>query len=205
MKHPARKKSSARTGNNRQGANRFRIIGGRWRGRKLSFLPLSDLRPTSDRSRETLFNWLAPVIQGARCVDLFAGSGALGIEALSRGAGGVTFVDSEARAIHQIKENLALLSCEHYQARPVDAIDWLKQCAPNSIDIIFLDPPFRQPQLLDQALQQLAQYPVLAPGAHVYLELPCDQDFPALPAHWTLLRHKQAGQVQYALARIEEE
>ena len=108
----------------KKGTNQLRIIGGEWRGRKLRFPDVAGLRPTTDRVRETLFNWLAPVIHGARCLDLFAGSGALGLEALSRGASSVVFIDSDRRAVQSLRENLALLKEGRGEVLQSDALSF---------------------------------------------------------------------------------
>src|SRR5512134_933490 len=123
------------------GGNQLRIIGGRWRSRRLRFPPLPGLRPTPDRVRETLFNWLTPVIAGARCLDLFAGSGALGIEALSRGAAAVTFVERHPQAVRGLRANLAQLRAEGARVEQADALLWLRQ-APQPFTVVFLNPPF---------------------------------------------------------------
>jgi len=181
-----------------KGSNTLRIIGGEWRGRKLRFADGEGLRPTTDRVRETLFNWLQPVIGGARCLDLFSGSGALGLEALSRGAAEVVFLDTNPRAIAALKENLALLNADNGQVIRGDALAFLRG-EPQPFDIVFVDPPFRR-DLLQPALRQLAEGGWLASGARIYIELESEQAEPALPEGWELLRSKRAGQVAYHLA-----
>lgn len=179
--------------------NKVRIIGGSWRGRKLSFPNVSGLRPTADRIRETLFNWLMPAIHGARCLDLFAGSGALGFEAASRGAEHVVMVDQEPAVIKQLQTNKALLK--------TDSITVCQAAIPSAItlpikpfDIVFLDPPFKQ-GLINQACQWLDQQQLLAPQAWIYLETEAELEPLPIPAHWEILRAKQAGQVKYYLVR----
>lgn len=184
-------------GRGRGASNTLRIIGGEWRGRKLRFADGEGLRPTTDRIRETLFNWLQPVIDGARCLDLFAGSGALGLEALSRGAAEVVFVDTNPRAIQALKENLALLDSDRAHVVKSDALRFLHGQT-GGFDIVFLDPPFRR-ELLQPALRELANGGWLKPGGHIYLELESEQGEPELPEGWRLLRSKQAGQVAYHL------
>lgn len=179
-------------------SNTLRIIGGEWRGRKLRFADGEGLRPTTDRVRETLFNWLQPVIAGARCLDLFSGSGALGLEALSRGAAEVTFVDTNPRAIAALKENLALLQVDNAQVVRSDALAFLRG-DPQVYDVVFLDPPFRR-ELLQPALKRLGEGGWLAPGSRVYIELESELDEPELPEGWEMLRSKRAGQVAYHLA-----
>ena len=178
--------------------NQLRIIGGRWRGRRLSFPVLADLRPTPDRVRETLFNWLAPLIEGARCLDLFAGSGALGIEALSRGAATVVFVERHPLAVRQLRENLLRLGVASPQVEQADALTWLKR-AGQPFNVVLLDPPFGQ-DLLIPVCTALEQGGWLAPQARIYLETERSLLNPLLPATWEILREKSAGQVTYRLA-----
>lgn len=180
------------------GSNTLRIIGGEWRGRKLRFADGEGLRPTTDRVRETLFNWLQPIIAGSRCLDLFSGSGALGLEALSRGAAEVIFIDTNPKAIAALKENLALLKADNATVIRGDALAYLQRDA-RPFDVVFLDPPFRR-DLLQPALQQLASGGWLAQGARIYIELESELDDPQLPEGWELLRSKRAGQAAYHLA-----
>ncbi|MDG4594914.1 MAG: 16S rRNA (guanine(966)-N(2))-methyltransferase RsmD [Candidatus Contendobacter sp.] len=185
--------------NRRGGANRVRVIAGQWCGRRLEFPDLPGLRPTPDRVRETLFNWLAPVLPGARCLDLFAGSGALGIEALSRGAAEVVFVEHQPLAVHALHDNLARLKAENARVEMVDALAWLRQPA-TPFEIVFLDPPFGQ-GLLEPVCAMLEQNGWLAAPAWIYLEAAMDQLAPSLPVQWTIQREKTAGAVSYRLAR----
>lgn len=184
------------------GSNTLRIIGGQWRGRKLRFADGEGLRPTTDRVRETLFNWLQPVITGARCLDLFSGSGALGLEALSRGAGEVVFIERNPKAVKALKDNLALLHASGATVHQADALAWLRGNV-NPFDVIFLDPPFRQ-NLLAPALKLLAECGWAADGACVYIELESEHGEPELPQGWDLHRSKKAGQVSYYLAVVGE-
>ena len=184
-----------------KGHNRLRIIGGRWRGRRLAFPPVEGLRPSTDRVRETLFNWLQPVLPGARCLDLFCGSGALGLEALSREAAQVVFVDRERRVIEQIRAHFALLGAAGGETVQADVLAYLRGPA-RPFDIVFLDPPFRQ-GLLGPCCEALAAGDWLAPGAHIYLEAEAQLGEPALPEGWALQRSKRAGDVGYHLARVE--
>jgi 16S rRNA (guanine966-N2)-methyltransferase len=179
--------------------NSLRIIGGEWRGRKLEFADAVGLRPTPDRVRETLFNWLMPIIQGASCLDLFAGSGALGFEALSRGAAQVTMLDNQAAAINSLRNNLELLAAQD-RATLInsEAQQYLKQ-PPQAVDIVFLDPPYHK-DLLAPCMEKL-QLGWLKPGATIYFEANRDEELPELPADWTLLKEKNAGQVRYFLAK----
>ncbi|MFO1360523.1 16S rRNA (guanine(966)-N(2))-methyltransferase RsmD [Plasticicumulans sp.] len=183
-------------------SNLLRVLGGRFRGRRLAFPDAPGLRPTPDRVRETLFNWLMPVIDGARCLDLFAGSGALGIEALSRGARLVQFVEREPAVARALAANLALLGAGDTAALATrDALAWLDGPA-QPFDVVFLDPPFHH-GLLPAVCERLAAG-WLAPQARVYLESESESGSgqggaDALPPGWTLLRERTAGQVRYRL------
>jgi 16S rRNA (guanine966-N2)-methyltransferase len=181
------------------GPNTLRIIGGRWRGRKLRFPPVEGLRPSPDRVRETLFNWLQPFIEGARCLDLFAGSGAFGLEALSRGAAEVVLVDREPRVIAQLEAHRELLGAEGLQLVRADALAYL-QGPPSPFDIVFLDPPFRR-GLLGPCCEALAAG-WLQPGARVYIEAEAELEALPLPAGWEVVRSKRAGQVGSHLIQI---
>lgn len=188
---------------NRRGesANRVRVIAGRWRGQRLRFPDLPGLRPTPDRVRETLFDWLAPVCPGARCLDLFAGSGALGIEALSRDAAEVVLVERQPQAVRALRENLARLNAANARVEMADALAWLRQPA-TPFEIVLLDPPFGQ-GLLKPVCTLLEQHGWLADAAWIYLEAETELERWPLPAHWTIHREKIAGAVAYRLARRE--
>jgi len=179
--------------------NQLRIIGGTWRSRRITFPDVEGLRPSPDRVRETVFNWLAPVIEGARCLDLFTGSGALGLEALSRGAREVVFVDRDPRAVTQLQQNLRLLQAQGAQVIAADAQSYLQR-DPRPFDIVFLDPPFRR-DLLQPCIALLEERGWLAPVAHIYIEAERELAAPPLPPQWELLRSKGAGEVGYHLAR----
>ena len=179
----------------------MRIIAGSWRGRKLSFQAVEGLRPTPDRVRETLFNWLAPVIQGANCLDLFSGSGALGLEALSRGAERVSFVELNASAANQLRSNLSLLKCDNGDVHSMAAEQFLSQ-AEDGYEVVFLDPPFHK-NMLENCLSQLARPGILAAKAWIYIETGRDEVLPVLPASWQLHREKTAGQVCYRLFQVQ--
>ncbi len=194
--NPSRRKGRSPTAGVATG--RFRIIAGRWRGRRLAFPALPDVRPTADRVRETLFNWLAPVIEGARCLDLFAGSGALGLEALSRGAAAVTFVDKEPRLIRAIAAHLDTLGCETGSTLCAEASTYLA-ARPEPFDIVFLDPPFASGPL-DALCQMISGTGVLSPGGRIYLEQDAGAEPPKLPPDWEILRSARAGNVRYHLA-----
>jgi 16S rRNA (guanine966-N2)-methyltransferase len=177
----------------------LRIIGGEWRGRKIRFPGVEGLRPTPDRVRETLFNWLAPVIAGSRCLDLFAGSGALGLEALSRGAASVTFVERQRDAAQQLGETAALLARGRATVHQADVAAWLAGPAA-AFDIVFVDPPYGS-ALLAEAMHALESRGWLEHEAFVYLEAPAKAGAPALPGPWNLHRSGRAGAVGYHLAR----
>lgn len=185
----------------RKPVNQLRIIGGQWRSRLLEFPDLPGLRPTPDRVRETLFNWLAPVLPGARCLDLFAGSGALGFEALSRGAAEVVFVEQQPGAVHALRENLARLKAEGAQVEQAEALAWLRQPA-RPFEIVLLDPPFGQ-GWLEPVCAALETGGWLAETAWIYLEAETELSIPSLPARWTLYREKIAGAVAYRLVKRE--
>jgi 16S rRNA (guanine966-N2)-methyltransferase len=177
--------------------NRLRIIGGRWRGSRVAIPALESIRPSPDRVRETLFNWLQQHVVGARCLDLFAGSGALGIEALSRGAAHVTFVDREPQVARHLAQTLERLGgARDATIAAEDALAFLRR-EPQPFDIVFLDPPYAS-GVLETVCNALADG-WLAPQAHVYLECPARQPLPPLPAGWRIHRSKHAGQVGYHL------
>ena len=182
------------------GRNRLRIIGGRWRGRRLAFPPRPALRPTPDRVRETLFNWLMPIIDGARCLDLFAGSGVLGMEALSRGAAQVVFVERDPACCAALRDNLALLDAEGGEVVQADVLGFLAG-APQRQDIVFVDPPYHA-GLLGPACERLDSGWVGA-GSLIYMERAADEPPPPLPAGWRVHREKRAGQVVYALLAVD--
>jgi 16S rRNA (guanine966-N2)-methyltransferase len=180
--------------------NTLRIIGGQWRGRKLKFPEIDAIRPTPDRVRETLFNWLQHNIVGARCLDLFAGSGALGIEALSRGAVETVFVDREPAVAKYLRETMALLKAEGADVIVADANKWLSSNSSKPFDIVFLDPPFADSELR-RTCGLLESQNWLASDAYIYIECSSTNGAPSLPANWSLIKSKTAGQVGYYLAR----
>jgi 16S rRNA (guanine966-N2)-methyltransferase len=183
----------------RPAAGKLRIIGGNLRGSKLAVPDVPGLRPTSDRVRETLFNWLMPVIEGARCLDLFAGTGALGIEALSRGAAWTDFVESDSRLAQAMRENLQRLKQTQATVRSGDAGTLLRMPPPSPYDIVFVDPPFSA-AFWEPIAHTLEAQGWLRAGTFVYLEMPA-QMRPALPEAWDLHRESTAGAVRYALYR----
>ncbi|RAT15418.1 16S rRNA (guanine(966)-N(2))-methyltransferase RsmD [Lonsdalea populi] len=175
----------------------IRIIGGQWRGRKLPVPHSPGLRPTTDRVRETLFNWLAPVIQQARCLDCFAGSGALALEALSRYAAHATLLEAERGIARQLSQNLSLLRAENASVIHTDALQWLSRPG-ETFDVVFLDPPFRQ-GLLNNTVNLLETQGWLADDAWIYIETEAENRTLNLPTNWQLHREKVAGQVAYRL------
>lgn len=179
------------------GAGQIRIIGGLWRGRKLPVPDSTGLRPTTDRVRETLFNWLAPDIQGARCLDCFAGSGALGLEALSRHAASVTLLELERPVAQQLEKNLATLGANTGRVVNTNTLQFLAQRG-EPHDLVFIDPPFRK-GLLEQTIEQLESGGWLADEALIYVESEVENGMPPVPVSWQLHREKIAGQVAYRL------
>lgn len=175
------------------GRNRVRIIGGEWRSRLVRFLPAEGLRPTPDRVRETLFNWLGQRLDGLRCIDLFAGSGVLGFEALSRGARRVVMVESGREAAGQLRVTARELDAAGAEIVHADALDYLARTS-ETFDVAFVDPPYAS-ALAARAMR--AAHPRLAPGARLYVESDAKIEAPA--AQWKLLREDRAGAVRYAL------
>lgn len=172
-----------------------RIIGGRFRGKKLAVADVPGLRPTSDRIRETVFNWLMHDIRGARCLDLFAGSGALGFEACSRGASQVVLIEQSTPAFSKLSQAAAQLNTENLHLIQSDALSWLQQCR-QRFDIVFIDPPFAS-TLAEQALKLIDEYQILVPGGLLYRE--SNQIQTASTPHWQMIKAKKAGQVHYGL------
>jgi len=194
--HIQNKKHSAKSG-------RLRIIGGRWRGTKLTITDATGLRPTPDRVRETLFNWLTVDIHDTRCLDLFAGSGALGLEALSRGAGLCQFVEQLAPACKQLTLQIETLGAYTAQIDNAEAIGWLNRQPHQQFDIVFIDPPYYQ-GLATSACTLLIERNWLSSNALIYLEMAIDEQTPEILQNWQLHREKTAGQVCYRLYRQRE-
>lgn len=182
---------------NATAAQQLRIIGGQWRGRKLSFPSIEGLRPTGDRIRETLFNWIAADLPGATCLDLFSGSGALGIESLSRGARQITLLEKSREGAQQLRTNLSLLGTENASVYEGDSLQWLKQSVHTRFDVAFIDPPFAA-ELWQQTFALLDGHQWLNAGAAIYVEAPRQQVL-EVPNDWQLHREKKAGDVCYRL------
>jgi 16S rRNA (guanine966-N2)-methyltransferase len=182
----------------KRGIQQVRIIGGTHRGRKVSFPELPGLRPTPDRVRETLFNWLSPHISGMRVLDLFAGSGALGVEALSRGAASALFVESQREAVAALEESLSRLDLRaRGRVERGDGLGLIGQMT-ERYDLIFVDPPFAD-ALWQPALRLIAGRSILAPGGFCYVECPRAAVMPPLPEGWVTHRSGTAGEVGYHL------
>ena len=178
--------------------NQVRIIAGQWRGRKLMFPDVDGLRPTPDRVRETLFNWLAPRLTGARCLDLFAGSGALGFEAASRGAARVVMVERGAEVVESLRNSRERLAARVVEIIHQDAANYLRG-APEPFDVVFLDPPFDAPPVLQASVRRLTEAGWLGAGARIYLEMPLRSPLADVPDGWALLKDKRAGDVVFQL------
>ena len=179
-----------------------RIIGGKWRGRIIQFDAAEGLRPTTDRIRETLFNWLQPYIHNCHCLDAFAGSGVLGFEALSRGAGHAVFIEQNSKTVKRLKENIRTLDIENATVHHQNALKWLQtadgnRCEGGKFDLVFLDPPFNT-DLLVKSCKLLDNSGCLAEDAIIYIEHNVATDI-ELPENWIVLKEKKAGQVAYRL------
>lgn len=177
---------------------RLRIVAGKWRSRVLKITSAPGLRPTSERIRETLFNWLAPRIHGARCLDLFAGTGALGLEALSRGAAAVTFVEQSREAVASLRQACDELGADDATIHSADALRFLKSSREETFDLVFLDPPFADDSLAELC-RLLNDGGHLSTGARIYLEQDKTQAPPELPEGWVVAHEKTAGNVRYSL------
>jgi 16S rRNA (guanine966-N2)-methyltransferase len=178
--------------------HKVRIIAGRWRGRRIAFPALPDLRPTPDRVRETVFNWLQEIIEGSRCLDLFAGSGALGFEAASRGAASVVMVDQQPRVVEYLRREAEKLGATQVEVISADALSYLA-ISPPPFDVVFIDPPFRSDRLTE-SLEAMGSRRVVKASARVYIETEARAQTPPLPEGWRWLRNKRAGNVGYHLA-----
>jgi len=184
--------------------NQLRIIGGKWRGRKLDFPDADGLRPSGDRIRETLFNWLMADVPDSHCLDLFAGSGALGFEAVSRGASRAVLLDNNRTVVEQLRRNCAILDTDQVSVIHTDAGQWLQKAdGAQPFTLVFIDPPFNA-ELLNPIIAQLEVSGALADEALIYLEAEAQQAVMP-PPYWQLLKHKQAGRVSFRLYRRQSE
>jgi 16S rRNA (guanine966-N2)-methyltransferase len=177
-----------------------RIIGGEWRGTRLPVPDLPGLRPSGDRSRETLFNWLQADIHGSRCIDLFAGSGVLGLEAASRGAAEVILIEKSRVAANTIRENAQRLDSDRVQVVQADAIEWLAHCEPQSMDIVFIDPPFSS-GLEGRSLELITAGDNVREGGLVYIETAREAASAAPQPGWEIVREKLLGEVRMQLLK----
>ena len=189
---PKRKKS------NQSRSGRLRIVAGNWRSRLLDIADVPGLRPTSERIRETLFNWLAPRIEGARCLDLFAGTGALGLEALSRGAKSTVFVENSPRAVAALAGNIKLLGATGATVKNMSALQYLRTDPGEKFDLVFLDPPF-DADLMDELCRLLEESNALADPCLVYIEQHRTAADVSMPQGWAIVKNKTAGNVRYML------
>lgn len=187
-----------RNAENKTQPGRLRIVAGNWRSRLLEIADVPGLRPTSARIRETVFNWLAPRIGGARCLDLFAGTGALGLEALSRGAADCVFVEKSPRAAKTLRANIATLQAANAVVHETNAATFLQQGSDAQFEIVFLDPPFGD-QMLPDMLRLLEESGILADNARIYIEEDRNQPELDLPGQWQILKTKNSGNVRYSL------
>ncbi|MCL1112154.1 MULTISPECIES: 16S rRNA (guanine(966)-N(2))-methyltransferase RsmD [Shewanella] len=183
-------------------SGQVRIISGQWRSRKLPIHDLEGLRPTTDRVRETLFNWIASDVRGARVLDCFAGSGALSLEALSRYAEFATMIELQKDAANQLKQNLTTLQCQHADVINGDSLQVLAKGTQNGFDIVFIDPPFRK-ELAAKAIDLLMTHHWLNNNALIYVETESEITALPVPASWVPLKEKQAGQVTYRLYQYQ--
>jgi len=179
--------------------NSVRIIAGDWRGRRLSIADVPGLRPSGDRCRETLFNWLQPFIVAADCVDLFAGTGALGFEAASRGAASVLMVEKDPQAFEVLSQSAGQLQAEQVKLHAGGAMSLIKNLESDSFDLVFVDPPFDS-NLSGLVLERLVQQGCVRQGGFVYVESPASAQIPA-PDGWSVWRDQQMGEVRMQLFR----
>lgn len=202
----AKKQQAAKsqTANNKAGSGQVRIIAGQWRSRKLPIHDLDGLRPTTDRVRETLFNWLANDIAHARVLDCFGGSGALALESLSRYASFAKIIELQRTAAMQLKANLDTLKCDNAEVINADTLVVLQNGCDQAFDVVFIDPPFRK-GLAEKTIQLLDSKGWLNDGALIYVEIEAELTQMAIPASWQPLKDKTAGQVSYRLYQYQAE
>lgn len=180
-------------------SNSVRIIGGDWRGRRLQVADVPGLRPTGDRARETLFNWLQPWVPAADCADLFAGTGALGFEAASRGAASVLMIEKDPRAVEVLRQSIEQLQATQVMLQAGGAMGMIESLKPDSFDIVFVDPPFDS-NLCGLVVDRLDKAACVRHGGFIYVESPAAQIIPS-PAGWSVWRDKQIGEVRMQLFR----
>lgn len=179
-------------------SGQVRIIGGQWRSRKLPVNDVEGLRPTTDRVKETVFNWLSPFVDNANCLDLFSGSGGLSFEALSRYANSALLLEKDRGAANQLQQNLRTLKCENAVVKNTDSLKYLSKSANQTFDLVFIDPPFRK-NLLEKSCQLLEQHNWLSEKAVIYIEMESELVGVSLPSNWQCLKEKNAGQVIFSL------
>lgn len=188
----------AKTPQPHQGPGVVRIISGRWKGRRLPVLTAEGLRPTTDRVKETLFNWLMTDIDGSRVLDCFSGSGSLALEALSRHAAFATLIELDAKAAKLLQQHLMTLACSNANVIAKNCLTVLSTPPSQPYDVVFIDPPFRQ-NLVLPCIQALDTQGWLANEALIYVECEKELDLSSIPSHWRLLKEKVAGQLSYRL------
>jgi len=176
----------------------IRLISGKWRGKKLPVINKEGLRPTTDRTKETLFNWLMHDIRDANCLDCFSGSGSLAFEALSRFANHALLLERDKTVSQQLQENLTALHIDNAQVIQTDSISYLQQTANQTFDVVFVDPPFNQ-NLVTPCCEALEKNGYLTDNALIYVEIESKATQVTLPANWKLLKEKSTGQVSYSL------
>ena len=187
--------------NNSKNRGKVRITSGEWKNRNLEVPDINGLRPTSERVRETLFNWLMPSIHKSVCLDLFAGSGSLGFEALSRGAKHCTFVEKSKLAFRQIKTTRTSLNAMNSEAHNCDAIDFLSSVHNHNFNLVFLDPPFSDDYLIS-SIESIHEYQLVSRGGYIYIEFNKNNDLFDLPDNWSVIRKKIYGNVCFILIEV---
>jgi len=187
--------------NNSKNQGKVRITSGEWKNRNLEVPDIDGLRPTSERVRETLFNWLMPSIHKSVCLDLFAGSGSLGFEALSRGARHCTFVEKSKLAFRQIKTTRTILNAMNSEAHNCDAIDFLSSVHNHNFNLVFLDPPFSDDYLIS-SIESIHEYQLVSRGGYIYIEFNKNNDLSDLPDNWSVIRKKIYGNVCFILIEV---
>ena len=187
--------------NNSKNRGKVRITSGEWKNRNLEVPDIDGLRPTSERVRETLFNWLMPSIHKSICLDLFAGSGSLGFEALSRGAKHCTFVEKSKLAFCQIKTTRTSLNALNSELHNCDAIDFLSSVHNHNFNLVFLDPPFSDDYLIS-SIESIHEYQLVSRGGYIYIEFNKNNDLFNLPDNWSVIRKKIYGNVCFILIEV---